>query len=152
MSQTAQQRRRTQRPPKAPPDLGTPETRAKLRPAPWAKWPDAHRYARAAQEIGIAFSIITTGLFAKAFEIGKVTGRINGESGYQEAAILRYSAWRAQLRPSRYLGVVIDLVVDGRPANASLEAILRDCLDLYLKLFPVPIDRRSEQDDAAAAP
>ena len=140
-------RRPTRRKPAAPKptaDLGTPETAAKLQPPPWSAWPDPHRYASAATEIRLAWCILCAGLLAKAQDLTRVNGIILSDSDGQHAAVTRYRRWLDRLRPARNLGIVIDLVVDGRHGGIAERDICRDALGLYLALFPSPLDRHPE--------
>lgn len=119
----------------------TPETAAKLRPAPWYAWPEPHRYASAATEIALAFGLICSGLFAKAFDLTRITGRITNDSDGQSAAIDRYRAWVKKLPPLG-LGPILDAVVDHRVDVDP--AVIRTGLDLYLQMFPAPLDNRRD--------
>lgn len=125
-------------------DPGTPETAAKLRPPPWSAWPDPHRYASAAQEIRLAWCIICAGLLAKAQNLTRINGIVLSDSDGQHAAVTRYRRWLDRLRPARHLGIVIDIVVDGRQGGIAERDICRDALGLYLRLFPSPLRLRDE--------
>lgn len=150
-------RRPGKRPPKKPPkrpprptiDLGTPETRAKAVRWFWAGDHDADRLSGAAQEIRLAWLIICAGLFAKAHDLNRVNGIVLSDSDGQHAAVTRYHAWRRKLAPRHSLALIIDCVVDCRDCyefTAGQLGTIRRSLELYLKMFPSPLDMGRESD------
>jgi len=126
-------------------DPGTPETAARAARWPWADAPDADRYSSAAQEIRLAFSILSAGLFARGADPTRVNGLVGADSAGQHAAVIRYQVWRRKLVPRRALGDILDVLGNGVYAPAWQPILCRG-LELYLALFPSPLDKRPESD------
>lgn len=138
----AQRKTRPQRPAKAPPDLGTPETRAKLKQPPWNGWDEPHRYASAAIEIDTAWRLLCAGLLAGAGAMLSAGGYSEDWTAAERIAVLRYRKWQARI--GRALDTVLDAIVDCRTLDPVRLAVLKGSLDLYLEFFPTPIDKRTE--------
>lgn len=115
----------------------TPQTLAKLRPAPWATW--GIELQRAAQEINLAFRLITAGGLAQARDwqqpMGAGVSPIDPRqlTPYAERLIKRFRRL-ADLLPPADLSFVIDVVVQGeQPVNETAAKRLQGCLELYGK-------------------
>lgn len=115
----------------------TPQTLAKLRPAPWAEW--GIELQRAAQEINSAFRLITAGGLVQARDwqlpMGAGVSPIDPRqlTPYAERLIKRFRRL-ADLLPPGDLSFVIDVVVQGeQPVNETAAKRLQGCLELYGK-------------------
>ncbi len=115
----------------------TPQTLAKLHPAPWAEW--GIELQRAAQEINLAFRLITAGGLVQARDwqlpMGAGVSPIDPRqlTPYAERLIKRFRHL-ADLLPPADLSFVIDVVVQGeQPVNETAAKRLQGCLELYGK-------------------
>ena len=109
-------------------DEGTPETRARLQPPPWAGWPQ--ELQDAAIQLDMAVRIVAEQMRAKAQSIGRIGGEARAELSPWEAYCLqRYQGWERLMRAVGWpVGPVIGCVVDHEPMDAIA---LRGALSLF---------------------
>lgn len=122
-------RRSTGRPKEPPPDLGTPETRARLVPPPWRAW--GPEIEAAAIQIETAVRLRAGAMHAKAQQLGRIGGEGNGDwSAAERAIVRRYLGWCTQMRAIGWsVADVIGCVAAGEPAGDEWQ--LRAALTLY---------------------
>lgn len=113
----------------------TPQTLAKLQPAPWAVW--GMELQRAAQEINLAFRLVAANGLVQARDWQPVMGPgirpvdPHPLTPYAERLIKRFRRFAALLSPND-LSFVIDVVVQGEnPASEAMSNRLQSCLEQY---------------------
>ena len=112
----------------------TPQTMAKLRPAPWANWPVCLQIA--AQHINAAFRLIAASglVHAGDWEMPKSSGLMMTTENLSPAAerlLGRYRRWVGQIERGDF-NVIIDVVVHGeQPLNGVDADRLRKGLEMW---------------------
>lgn len=111
----------------APPDLGTPETRAKLQLPPWADW--SKEQQRAAAQIELAVRLQAGGSLAQAQDWLRVRHHAAEEDEdaevWQGRLLRQYTWWRWEVVRSRWpLSSIIGCIVDHAPEPPELAAAL----------------------------
>ena len=123
-------RRRASVPKPPPKDLGTPETLAKLRGAPWG---DDAQLVQAAQAIRTAICLLAGGTLVSAQDMLHIRhhGLADADREKAEAALLRrYTWWRWEVaRQGWVIGGLIAVIAGG--AEPSDPAKLREALMLF---------------------
>lgn len=121
-------RRRASVPKATPPDLGTPETRARLQQAPWGDWPSDLKIAAA--EMDVAFRLRAEACRARAQILARIGGQPGEWSGHEKWCYKRYLGWLAMMNAVRWpIPPVIGIVVDHEPVKD--EWMLRQALQLW---------------------
>jgi hypothetical protein len=125
----ASRRRRASGIPKpAPPDLGTPETRARLQPPPWHGWPSELKLA--AGEMDVAFRLRAEECRAKAQILNRIGGQPGEWSEHEKWCYRRYLGWLALMRAVGWpVQAIVGIVVDHEPIRD--EWLLRQALRLW---------------------
>ena len=117
-----------------PPMQATPQTLAKLQPAPWANWPLPLQMA--AQHINAAFRLIAANglVHARDWEMPMSSGLLMTTQNLSPAAerlLRRYRRWAGQIERTDF-NLIIDVVVHGeQPATAKDVDRLRKGLELW---------------------
>lgn len=110
-------------------DEGTPETRARLQPPPWAGWPQELQDAAAA--IRDALMLQAAGSAAKAQDYARMSYATPGENpaleAWQATLERRYHWWRWEVARTRgwSVAVVLSCVAEHGPAPDYLAEALR---------------------------
>lgn len=121
-------RRRSSAPRVAPKDLGTPETRARLRLAPWHAW--ASELKIAAGEMDVAFRLRAEECRAKAQILNRIGGQPGEWNEHEKWCYRRYRGWLALMKAVGWpVQPIIGIVVDHEPAGD--EWLLRQALVLW---------------------
>lgn len=131
----------------------TPETMAKLIPAPWQDWPT--ELQQAAEQIAGAYRLQTGEMVVQAHDYGRIPHSAAEDwSPAERATVRRYIVWREAMdRTNLHLSPVLDMVVFAvhpsqivrflLPKDYKHEtgawALLRDALELWTKLDMRPV-------------
>lgn len=133
VSMPRRRRRSSGIPKAAPPDLGTPETAARLRPPPWHNWPS--ELQAAAIQIDHAVRLIAGNLLVQAQNTAAAAHYHPvdwDEDSPQAHQIARYRRWvHAMARHGIPLQATLDVIVWGKFPSNRRNCDVRTALELW---------------------